>query len=83
MKPGARYRLDVSWADGAPKGSVVVRWRNTASPSGGQFEAEPPILPGTATAGYTAPTNMSYARLLILTTGDPRKVCRSVAFRPR
>jgi len=78
---GRKVRLLVSWKQGAG-GEVVLRWRNTAAGSGGQFKSEPAMKPGEDLRIFTVPEGMRYARLLVVTRGDPKTVCERVSLVP-
>jgi len=78
VTPGKKMKLSVTWKEGA-KGGVVLRWRNTVSPSGGQFKTEPVLEAGETARVVTVPEKMKYAKLLIQTKDDPAKICDRVA----
>ncbi len=82
VSPGTRFRLEVVWKDPAT-GSVVIRWRNTSSPSGGQTEVSAPLSAGESARAFEVPAGMKFARVALLTTAPhPTAVCDRVGLAP-
>jgi len=78
VSPGTRLRLEAAWKDAA-QGSVVIRWRNTASPSGGQTEVSAPLAAGESARTIEAPAGTKFARVALLTAAPhPSAVCSRI-----
>jgi hypothetical protein len=82
VSAGAKMRLEAAWEAGAT-GSVVVRWRNTASPSGGQTGFSTPLPAGETACTLDVPPGIRFARVALMTTAQaPRAVCTRIGFSP-
>lgn len=82
VAPGERVRLFVEWVPGSPA-SLVVRWRNSYSATGGRTVSEPPLKADETQRTLLVPNWATCARLdLFLRSSDPTSAVRRIVWAP-